>query len=315
MRIVFMGTPDPAATVLKALKLAGHEIVLVVTQPDRKKGRGQQISPPPVKTVALASSLTVFQPEKIKNNPEFVARLKSLKPEIIVVVAYGKILPKEILELPKFGCLNVHASLLPKYRGAAPVQWAILKGEKETGITVMKLDEGLDTGEIILQEKVAIESVDTTETLLAKLFAQGSQLLLQALAQIKDGTAKYQKQKESDVTYAPLLDKEAGTIDWQKPALDLDQRVRAMIPWPGAQTFFRGKSLKLWQVKPVGLRRGFESSPVGTIIEIIKNQGFVVMTGNGSLLVLEVQAAGKNRVSAYQFAIGHDVKIGESLPN
>src|SRR3989339_1060482 len=134
MRIVFMGTPDPAATVLKALKLAGHEIVLVVTQPDRKKGRGQQISPPPVKTVALASSLTVFQPEKIKNNPEFVARLKSLKPEIIVVVAYGKILPKEILELPKFGCLNVHASLLPKYRGAAPVQWAILKGEKETGI-------------------------------------------------------------------------------------------------------------------------------------------------------------------------------------
>src|SRR3989339_1751326 len=312
MKIIFFGTPSPAAVCLKMLLNIQEEVVYVISQPDRKKGRGQTISSAPVKEVAIQNDIPVETPGKIQDKL-FIEKIKYLKPDLIIVVAYGKILPKEILEIPKHGAINLHASLLPKYRGAAPIQYALLNGEKETGITVMKLDEGLDTGEIILQEKVAIESVDTTETLLAKLFAQGSQLLLQALAQIKDGTAKYQKQKESDVTYAPLLDKEAGTIDWQKPALDLDQRVRAMIPWPGAQTFFRGKSLKLWQVKPVGLRRGFESSPVGTIIEIIKNQGFVVMTGNGSLLVLEVQAAGKNRVSAYQFAIGHDVKIGESL--
>jgi len=305
MRIVFMGTPEPAATVLKELIAAGHGIALVVTQPDRKKGRGQKLSFSAVKEVALKNNLPLEQPEKVKNNKVFVSLLKSLNPDIIVVVAYGKILPKEILELPKLGCLNVHASLLPKYRGAAPVQWAILKGEEETGITIMKLDEGLDTGEIILQEKVAIESVDTTETLMVKLFDKGSKLLLTALQQIKDGAAKFQKQKESEVTYAPLLDKEAGTLDWTKSSLDLDRRVRAMIPWPGAQTFFNQKQLKIWQTKPVEVKSQVKP---GAIIEIIKDQGFVVMTGSGALLVLEVQLAGKKRVSAYQFAIGHDVK-------
>ncbi|PIS29512.1 methionyl-tRNA formyltransferase [Candidatus Saganbacteria bacterium CG08_land_8_20_14_0_20_45_16] len=312
MKIIFMGTPEPAAMTLKALIGAGHEIVLVVTQPDRKKGRGQKLSFSAVKEVALQNNLPLEQLEKVKNNKVFVSLLKSLKPEIIVVVAYGKILPKEILELPQYGCVNVHASLLPKYRGAAPVQWAILKGEKETGITIMKLDEGLDTGEIILQQKVAIEPKDTTLTLMDKLFAKGSKLLLKALQQINDGTVKLQKQNESEVTYAPLLDKEAGTIDWQKSSFAIDQRVRAMIPWPGAQTFFQGEILKIWQAKPVDFA---SASKPGTIVQIVKNQGFIVQAGSGALLVLEVQAAGKKRLLAYQFLIGHDVKIGETLPN
>ena len=312
MRLVFMGTPEPAATVLKALIEAGHEIAAVVTQPDRKKGRGQKLAFSAVKEIALKNNLPVLQPEKVKKNQELVNQLKELSPEIIVVVAYGKILPIEILELPKHGCLNVHASLLPKYRGAAPVQWAILKGEKETGLTIMKLDELLDTGDIILQEKVKIDDTDTTTTLLEKLFARGSNLLLKTLEKIKDGTASLQKQKDKEATFAPLLDKEAGTIDWQKPSLDIDRRIRAMIPWPGASTYFQGKFLKIWQAKPV---ESTGSEKPGTITEIVKNQGFVVKTGKGALLVLEVQLAGKNRVSAFQFAIGHDVKIGESLPN
>jgi len=312
MRVVFMGTPEPAATALKALISAGHEIALVVTQPDRKKGRGQKLSFPAVKEVALQNNLPLEQPEKLKGNKVFASLLESLEPEIIVVVAYGKLLPREILDLPKHGCLNVHASLLPKYRGAAPVQWAILKGEKETGITIMKLDELLDTGDIILQEKVAISDEDTTLTLLEKLFAKGGKLLLKALEQIESNTAKFQKQKDSEATFAPSIQKESGEIDWQKSSLDLHNRIRAMIPWPGAHTIFHGKLLKIWQAKPYNYTS--QAKP-GTVVEIIKNQGFVVKTGQGHLKILEVQLAGKKRLSAFQFIIGHDVKSGETLPN
>ncbi|MFH1362398.1 MAG: methionyl-tRNA formyltransferase [bacterium] len=312
MRLIFMGTPEPAAKVLQALIAAGHEIAAVVTQPDRPSGRGQKLAFSAVKELALQNNLPLEQPEKIKGNKVFAALIKSLAPEVIVVVAYGKILPREILDIPKFGCLNVHASLLPKYRGAAPVQWALLKGEAETGITIMKLDELLDTGDILLQEKVQISDEDTTQTLLEKLFTKAGPLLLKALEQLEKGSANFIKQKDSDATNAPSIQKEAGELNWQKSSLDLHSRIRAMIPWPGAHTFFKGKLLKIWRAKPIAA--GSKNEP-GTILEIVKDQGFVVATANGNLLVLEVQPAGKKRMSAFQFAIGHDVKPGKNLPS
>lgn len=314
MKIIFMGTPPQAATILESLIKAGHQVLAVVTQPDRPKGRGQKISFSPVKEIALKHALPLEQPEKLKV-ASFVSLLKSLKPDIIIVVAYGKILPKEIIDIPQYGCINVHASLLPKYRGAAPIQWALLNGEKETGITIMKIDELLDTGEILLQQKIKISEDDNSITLSQKLFAAGGTLLDEALAEIEAGQAKYLKQNDALATNAPAIAKESGELDWRKSALEIHNRVRAMVPWPVAHTFYKEKLLKIWQSKihVVDLETKFKLP--GTIVQIVKNEGFIVATGQGHILISEVQLAGKKRLPAYNFVLGHDVNIGETLPN
>ncbi len=315
MKIIFMGTPQVAAETLKELINSKHEIVCVVTQPDRPKGRGQKIVFSPVKELALQNDLPLDQPEKVKNNKVFASLLKSLNPDVIVVVAYGMILPKEILDIPKNGCLNVHASLLPKYRGAAPVQWALLNGETETGITVMKLDELLDTGDIILQEKVKIEDNDNAITLLNKLFDLGKGTLLRVLDQIENGTVKYIKQNDAQATNAPMIKKESGEIDWRKSAVEIHNRIRAMVPWPGAHTFYKEKLLKIWATEIHLLELETKFKLPGTIVQVVKNLGFIVATGKGHLLVTEVQLEGKKRMPAYNFVNGHDVRVGETLPN
>lgn len=306
-----MGTPSPAAEILTKLIKKKYQILCVITQPDRPKGRGQKLSFSPVKEVALKHGLPIEQPEKVKGDKAFAAFIKALNPEAIVVVAYGKILPKEILEIPQKGCLNVHASLLPKYRGAAPVQWAILKGEEETGVTVMKLDELLDTGDILLQKKVRISEDDTTITLMDRLFSAGGKLLIEAL----EKKVKPTKQNDAEATYAPMLAKESGEIDWRKSAREIHDRVRALIPWPAAHTFYKEKLLKILKTELHVLDLELKRQEPGTIIEIIKNVGFIVATGKGDLLIKEVQPAGKKGMGAYNFAIGHDLKSNETLPN
>lgn len=315
MRIVFMGTPEDSAVALQSLIDAKHEILAVITQPDRPRGRGQKITFSSVKELALKHDLPIEQPEKVKDNQVFISFLKSLEPDIIVVVAYGRILPKEILSVPKYGCVNVHASLLPKYRGAAPIQWALLNGEKETGVTIMKVDELLDTGEIILQEQVKIEEDDNTAALSKKLFSLGSRLLIEALKQIEEGTAKYTPQKEAEATQAPAIAKESGEIDWRKSAEEIHNRIRAMIPWPVAHTFYKEKLLRLWksEIHVADLETRYKLP--GTIVQIVKHIGFIVATGSGHVLILEVQPEGKKKMKAYDFLIGHDVKIGEILPS
>ncbi|OGC08369.1 methionyl-tRNA formyltransferase [candidate division WOR-1 bacterium RIFCSPLOWO2_12_FULL_45_9] len=315
MRIVFMGTPEPAAKILQELISAKHEILCVVTQPDRPKGRGQKMAFSPVKELALKHSLSIEQAEKIKGNRLFASLIKSLKPDIIVVVAYGKILPKEILDIPKHGCLNIHASLLPKYRGAAPIQWALLNGERETGVTIMRLDERLDTGDIIFQEKIKINQEDDSLSISKKLFAKAGKLLLAALEQIKTKKVKYIKQNDKEATFAPLITKESGELNWRSAADEIHNRIRAMVPWPGAHTIFRKKLLKIWQAKVYNCEATSKMQLPGTIVEIVKGAGFVVAASGSNILISEVQPEGKKRMSAYDFVIGYDVKNGEILPN
>ena len=310
-----MGTPEAAASALQVLLEAKHEILAVVTQPDRPKGRELKVSFSPVKELALKHALAIEQPEKLKGNEVFASFLRSLKPDLIVIVAYGKILPRAILDIPKFGCVNVHASLLPKYRGAAPIQWALLNGEKETGITIMRVSELLDAGEIILQEKAAIEDKDNAATLSKKMFDAGSKLLLKAMGEIEKGKAKYVPQSEAEATYAPAISKESGEIDWRKSAFEIHNRIRALVPWPAAHTFHKEKLLKIWnsEIYLADLETRFKLP--GTIVQMVKNIGFIVSTGKGHLLVLEVQPQGKKRMGAYDFVIGRAVGTGEVLPD
>ncbi|MDD4179006.1 MAG: methionyl-tRNA formyltransferase [Candidatus Margulisbacteria bacterium] len=315
MRIIFFGTPEPATIVLEKLIKGKHEIVCVVTQPDRPKGRGQKLAFSPVKELALKHTIPVEQPEGVRGNKVFQSLLASLKADIAVVVAYGKILPREILETPKHGFINLHASLLPKYRGAAPVQWAILKGEKESGITIFKIVEQLDAGPIIAQKKVRIFEDDTAETLLKNIMTEGAKLLPAVLKEVAAGKIQYLKQDEAEVTYAPQLTKESGEIDWKKSAREIHDRIRGLIPWPAAHTFCRGKRLKITksELHLPDIQSGQKEA--GAIVEIVKPDGFIVATGAGNLLVLEVQPESGKRMKAYDFALGHDVKIAEILPN
>jgi methionyl-tRNA formyltransferase len=315
MRIIFFGTPEPAAAVLQTLIEAKREIALAVTQPDRPQGRGQKVVFSPVKELALKAGLPVEQPASVKNNPGFKALLSSLKPDLCVVAAYGKILPQEILEVPKYGFINLHASLLPKYRGAAPIQWALLNGEKETGITIFKLVEALDAGPVLASQAVPIGDDDNAETLTRKLFAAAGPLLTEALRAIEAGTAKYAAQNEAEATFAPTLTKESGELDWRQPAEEINDRVRALIGWPTAHTFFRGQRLKIFKARLEPLDIAAQTREPGQIIEIVKNEGILVASGRGNLLLLEVQLEGKKRMKAYDFVIGHDVKTGETLPS
>lgn len=311
MKIVFFGAPGPAAEILQHLIASQHQIIAVVTQPDRPKGRGQKLAATPVKELAIKHSLPVEQPEKLKHNATFKAQLSSLQPEIAVVVAYGKIIPPDLLSIPKHGFINVHASLLPKYRGAAPIQWALLKGEKETGVTIMRVDETLDTGAIILQEKLAIKPDDDVFSLFEKIFAAGGPLLLKALQQIENGEAYYSKQNDAEASFAPALSRESGEIDWKKSAEEINNQVRALLLWPGAHTFYHGKMVKILKARMV---EGKTTLP-GTVVEIQKNSGFTVETGAGLLQILQVQPAGKNAMGAYEFVIGHKLAAGEVLPS
>jgi methionyl-tRNA formyltransferase len=288
---------------------AQEQIIGVVTQPDRPKGRHLHTASSPVKELADKYKIPVETPEKVKD-PIFIEKIKSLSPDLIVVVAYGKILPKELLAIPKYGAINVHASLLPKYRGAAPVQWAILKGEAETGITVMQISETLDTGDIILQENVLIEPADTSETLLDKIFSVGAQTLLAAIDQIKKGTAKRIPQKEADATYAALITKESGEIDWKKSAIEINNRIRALIPWPIAHTFFKKKMLRIWKAEPVSVPGKFQP---GEIVGAKDN--LIIACGSGGILIREVQLEGGRKMNAQEFGRGHRLAIGESLPS
>jgi methionyl-tRNA formyltransferase len=306
LRIVFMGTPEFAVPSLKALVDSGYEVTGVFTQPDRPRGRGQVVTFSPVKEAALTLGLKVFQPEKIREKAN-IALLQELDPHLIVVVAYGQILSKEILELPPLGCINVHASLLPKYRGAAPIHWCIMKGERETGITTMLMDEGLDTGDILLSQRVRIDPETNCGQLQEVLAEKGAQLLTTTIKMWSEGDLKPVPQEEKDSCYAPLLKKQDEKIDWFDSAVNLHNKIRGLNPWPGAYTIYRGTPLKLRAArvfKPEG-----EGAP-GSVDQIIKGQGFVVQTGRGSLLVTEVQPRGKKTMGADSFVNGYQLKEG-----
>lgn len=313
MKIVFMGTPDLAATVLDKLIQSEHEIIAVVTQPDKPKGRSKQMQYPPVKELALSHQIPVYQPNKAKDE-DFIKKLEEINPECIVVAAYGKILPKAIIDLPKYGCINVHASLLPKYRGAAPIQWSIIDGEEKTGITIMYMDTGIDTGDMIMKEEVIIEPKETGGSLHDKLAVCGGGLLIKALKGIEDGTAVREKQNDVESTYAKMLDKSLGHIDFSNSAVEIERLIRGLNPWPSAYTFLDGKTLKIWEAsldRDVSEKANNTGKP-GEIIEVTKDS-IIVQTGNGRLALQEVQLEGKKRMTVDAFIRGFDLQVGNIL--
>lgn len=284
-RIVYMGTPQFAVPTLEYLLAHQENVVAVVTQPDRPKGRGRKLTPPPVKVVAEGAGIPVLQPKSIKTD-EFLAEIAAFQPDLIVVVAFGRILPGQLINLPKHGTINVHASLLPKYRGAAPIQWALINNEAATGVTIMQMDEGLDTGDILLPGAIPIAADDTSETLAAKLSDLGGKLIIEALARLKEGNLPPIKQNDAEATLAPLLCKQEGIIDWQKSAEEISGLIRGLDPWPTASTTLNGDQIKLF--KP-SVRPGEESEPPGTVLRADKN-GLLIATGKDFLLIREVQA-------------------------
>ena len=308
MKIVFMGTPDFAVGALEALVEAGHEVVAVVTQPDKPKGRGKEMQQTPVKACALKHNIEVFQPVKIKT-AEAVEVLKGYGADLFVVAAFGQILSKEILDMPKYGCVNIHASLLPKYRGAAPIQWAILDGEKETGVTIMQMNEGLDTGDMLTKVIVPIEDTDTGESLFNKLAEAGAKLLVETIPQIEAGTLKPEPQDDSLSTYAKMIKKEMGLIDWNKEAIVLERLVRGMNSWPSAYTHFNGKTLKVWEAAVEVCET--KAAP-GTVVEVTKNS-IKVQTGQDLLVLKQIQLEGKKRMDVAAFLLGYKVETGTVL--
>ena len=306
MKIIFMGTPDFAAASLEALIDSRHEIQAVVTQPDKPKGRKGELTPSPVKVVAEEKGIKVYQPLKVRDE-EFVKTLRAYNPDVIVVVAFGQIIPLSILQMPKFGCVNIHGSLLPKYRGAAPIQWAVLDGEKETGITTILMDEGIDTGDILLKKTIQIDTDETSGSLFDKLMALGAETILETLDELEKGSLTPIKQGECPTAYAKMLIKAMGFIDFTRPAKELDCFVRGMDPWPSAYTRLSGKTLKLWKVRAVE-----GGGKAGSVIEIGK-ESFTIACGEGAIEVLEVQLEGKKRMSAGDFLKGSTLNIGQEL--
>ena len=312
MKIVFMGTPDFAVGALQALIEAGHQVAAVVTQPDKPKGRGKELQMTPVKTCAIAHDIPVFQPVKIKD-PEAVEVLRGYQADIFVVAAFGQILSEEILAMPKYGCVNIHASLLPKYRGAGPIQWAIIDGEKKTGITIMQMEKGLDTGDMLFQTEVEIEAKETADTLHDKLAAAGARLIVEALPKIEAGQVTPRKQNDEESCYAKMLTKSMGRIDWSMEADKLDCLIRGLISWPGAATILRGKTLKIWEEEPAdaaSFAAQTESKEPGVVLAVEKD-AFYVQTGSGALKVTAVQPEGKRRMAVKDFLLGYPIKAGE----
>ena len=313
MRVVFMGTPGFAVGTLKALLEAGHEVAAVVTQPDKPKGRGKELLMTPVKAEAVKHDIPVFQPERVRKNEEFLEELKKLAPDVIVVVAFGQILPVSILTLPKYGCVNVHASLLPMYRGAAPLQWVIINGEKVSGVTTMQMDKGLDTGDMLLKEEVAIEPKETYETYHDKLSVVGAELLIKTLDGLEAGTITPVKQ-EGDTCYASMIDKSLGNLDFTRPAVELERLMRGLDPAPAAYSFLDGKLLKLFGADVVDTDKEYSAQECGIITNITKNT-FDITTGAGMLRVNEVQLEGKKRMDAASFLRGCRLTEGTALKN
>ena len=297
MKIIFMGTPDFSVGTLEALVEAGHEVVLAVTQPDKPKGRGKEMQFTPVKECAMKYDIPVFQPRKVRE-PECIEELRKYNADIMVVVAFGQLLPKEILEMTPYGCVNVHASLLPKYRGAAPIQWAIIDGEEVTGVTTMQMNEGLDTGDMLLKVEIPIEAKETGGSLFDKLSDAGAKLCVETLDKLEKKEITPIPQGETTTAYAKMLDKQVGNIDWTKSAVEIERLIRGLTPWPSAYTNWNGKVMKIWDAQALD---GASDALPGTIAQVDK-EAFYVQTGNGFLKVCELQIPG-----------GYQVKSGEVL--
>ena len=312
MRVVFMGTPDFSVPTLEKIIEAGHEVIGVVTQPDKAKGRGKKVLFPPVKEKALEHNLPVYQPKRARE-PEFIEQMRELNPDVMVVVAFGQILPKALLDIPKYGCVNVHASLLPKYRGAAPIQWAVIRGEKVSGVTTMQMDVGLDTGDMLMKTEVALAEDETGGSLHDKLSVLGGELLIETLKGLEAGTIQPEKQDDSQTgEYARMLDKALGKVDFSMPAEEIERLIRGLNPWPSAYTFYHGKTMKLWKAKVVSADADGEAAAPGQILSVDK-KGFTVQTGDGALRILELQLEGKKRMDAGAFLRGCSMAAGEIL--
>ena len=317
MKIVFMGTPDFASCALEALIAAGHEITAVYTQPDKPKGRGKEVQMTPVKVVALQHDIPVYQPRRIKEAEE-VARLREIPADIFVVAAFGQILSQEILDMPKFGCVNIHASLLPKYRGAAPIQWAVIDGEEKTGVTIQQMSAGIDTGDILYTKEYVLEPKETGASLFDKLMVLGAEAIVEVLPLIEAGKIIPVPQKEEEATHAAKLTKQLGEIDFTKSAVVLERLIRGLNSWPSAYTIFRGKQLKIWEAEVVSLSEEDKASEIGsqkitgTVIAVDK-ESFTVMTGEGALKITELQMEGKRRMACKDFLLGYSMKKGDKL--
>lgn len=309
MKVLFMGTPDFAAVTLDKLIHSRHELIGAVTQPDKQKGRRQEVSFSPVKELALAHSVPLYQPNKVKE-PEFLEKVRELAPEAIVVAAFGQILPKALLEIPPYGCINVHGSLLPRYRGAAPIQYSIIDGESETGITIMYMDAGIDTGDMILQSKLPIAKDETGGSLFDKMAQLGADLLLDALEQLEAGTAARIPQDNDKATYVKTLGKEMGELDFTQSAVRLERLIRGLNPWPSAYTHLEGRTLKIWKAEVEALEP--KAAGPGQVVEL-RQDALVVATGAGALVIRELQLEGKKRMTAEAFLRGYRLSIGTSL--
>lgn len=308
MRIVYMGTPDFSVPALSALVEAGHEVVAVVTQPDKPKGRGKEILMTPVKEKALEYGIPVYQPVKARN-PEFVQVLKDLEPDVIVVAAFGQILSKEILDIPRLGCVNIHASLLPKYRGAAPIQYAVIDGERISGITTMMMAEGIDTGDILDQETIALDPKETGGSLHERLSEVGAKLILKTLKKLEDGSAVRRAQDETKATHVGMIKKSMGDIDWSMDAASIERLIRGLNPWPSAYTNWGGRVLKLWDAD---VAEGQYNGVCGQVVEASKDR-LVIKTGKGGLVVKELQLQGKKRMDTAAFLRGYAIAEGTVL--
>lgn len=308
MKIIFMGTPDFAVPILEALHEEFTDIPLVITQPKRKKGRGEKLRPTPVNVVADKLGLKVICPEEIRTQ-KFVSKLQAIKPDVIVVAAYGKILNKEILDMPRYGCINVHASLLPKYRGAAPIHWAVINGETETGITIMQMDVGMDTGDIISQEKIKIGPDETTGSVHDELAELGAGLMVEALRNIENNQFSKIPQDEKLATYAPKIDRAMEKINWHHTAQEIHNLIRGLNPWPGAYTTINNNNLKVWASQIVDLEQ--QKKMPGCVYEIVNGEGIIVQAGKGLIKLTELQAPGKRKISAGEFLKGYFLSKGD----
>ena len=310
MKIVFMGTPDFASGALEALIAAGHEITAVYTQPDKPKGRGKEVQMTPVKVVALEHGIPVYQPRRIREAEE-VEILRQIPADIFVVAAFGQILSQEILDMPKFGCVNIHASLLPKYRGAAPIQWAVIDGEEKTGVTIQQMNAGIDTGDILYTKEYVLDPKETGASLFDKLMVIGAEAIVEALPLIEAGRITPIPQNEAEATHAAKLTKQLGEMDFSKSAAELERLVRGLNSWPSAYTFFRGKQLKIWEAEVVPAAESKAAVP-GTVIAVDK-QSFTVAAGKGGLQILELQIEGKKRMACKDFLLGYPISVAEKL--
>lgn len=308
MKIIFMGTPELSVGTLEALCDAGHEVVLAVTQPDKPKGRGKGMQYTPVKEAAIEKGIPVYQPQKVRN-AECIEELRKYEADVIVVIAFGQILPKEVLEMTPYGCINVHASLLPKYRGAAPIQWAVIDGEKVSGVTTMQMDEGLDTGDMLLKEEIVLAPDETGGSLHDKIAEAGAKLCVRTLEALERKEITPVKQGESPTEYARMLDKRMGNLNWEERAEVLERLIRGLNPWPSAYTQWDGKVMKIWQASVC--EENTEEEP-GTVVRV-ERAGFYVQTGDGLLKVTELQIPGKKRMAADAFLRGYPVQAGEIL--